>query len=116
MSDPNCKAIESMWVRAPQTVVWGDRHAVATITRSDFVNAGFLLRQFPMLALLDEFNEVFVRGLLKDKYGERVSSWCILNFGYSIKRQEYDILVSAPEFDSVGIGETAPYVKEEDVS
>lgn len=98
-----------MWVNTEDRVFFGRRCAIAVITRSMFIDLGFIEMDIRLFARLPEFNESFVRNLLKQKYGD-VSKWQLHTVIYNIEHDWLDVVAGSPDFDEVPDGCMLPRI------
>jgi len=90
-----------MWVNLQDQYVFPERLAVAPLCREDFVNAGLDADAMYKFAKLPEFNEDFVRMLLRGVYEPHynVANWQLHVVQYNLAFDCVDVLVSSLEFE-----------------
>ena len=98
------------WVQTKEQVNFGDQLALATIGLRCFVNCGFRRGQFHTILSSEQFNENFVRELLKTKYKSeyKVDDWVLIRIQYDMRSHRYEVLVCSNEFPKTKEG-TVPH-------
>jgi len=98
-----------MWVKVDEVVRFGNRRAIAVLTKQMVVEAGFPVSELWQLMQLPEFNEEFVRKILQVGYGD-ISKWQVLMVRYRLEADSLDVIVSSPEFEEVLPGYLLPHL------
>jgi hypothetical protein len=96
-----------MWVKVDEVVHFGNRRAIAVLTRQMVAEAGFPVAELWRVMRLPEFNEELIRKILQVGYGD-ISKWQVLIVSYRPEADSLDVIVSSPDFEAVEPGMLLP--------
>lgn len=104
-----------MWVKEKDVHCFDNRTAIATVTRFDVDNAGLPVESFYKLLSLPEFNEDFMRIILREIYGD-ISKWTLCVVFYDVSQDSWLVRVESPDFEPVPIGIKPPKMLERKIN